>query len=234
MNEKVSARRYMEQQEPNNNRITWLKPIHEETVLSNWTVWWDTSRRYRVVLTVSKYGGDTFFSAGRKKVVKQHDGNKHTLMVIVGKDEGFRYLELALQACEAAHCKRFKMDAVESNAEEVVVKAGKDRQDRVTVVGREGATPGKARSAYTGQQGSGSGSVRISFLGHPVTAAIRWMGKDGFSFAEARKVCTEFGVEVADATIRAQLLAGKNGQRGPAAELTQDQVDKVYAAMEES
>lgn len=55
------------------------------------------------------------------------------------------------------------------------------------------------------------------------TAVIRWMGKEGFSFQEARAAVAEAGLKVSDATIRAQLSAGAKGLRGAAAELSEDQ-----------
>jgi SPP1 gp7 family putative phage head morphogenesis protein len=56
---------------------------------------------------------------------------------------------------------------------------------------------------------------------HSKTGVVRWMGKNDISFAEAKVLMEELGLEVADATIRAQLRAGVTGQRGAPASLTQ-------------
>ena len=67
-------------------------------------------------------------------------------------------------------------------------------------------------------------------FGHRVTAVIRWMGTDAWSFAEARDAFMQLGVPVADATIRTQLAAGRNGQRGLPAELSKAQIGKLTKA----
>ncbi len=69
---------------------------------------------------------------------------------------------------------------------------------------------------------------RYDFEGHPVTAVLRWMGKSAWKFEDARNVLNKLGLnEVADGTLKAQLGAGKNGLRGPAASLTETQVAKL-------
>lgn len=228
MKQEVSARRLLDQKQPDNTKMHWLPPSKGETILSNWTVWWDSTNRYRVVLSVSKYGHDTQFSACRRKKIKTHDGEEANLIVFVGK-EHYKHLENAMQACEEAHCKRFKLETVETNREDLIAKAEASKQDRVTVVAKPPSSkpsrPANAVSLVTGK-------ARISMLGHPVTAVLRFMGKDEFDFGMARKVCDHFGIEVADNTIRAQLAAGRKNERGPAAALTQDEINKLYDAVE--
>lgn len=63
--------------------------------------------------------------------------------------------------------------------------------------------------------------------GHQPTAVIRWMGKEGFSFQEAQAALQASGVDVAPGTIRAQLLAGRTGQRGAPAPLTLEQIEEL-------
>jgi len=66
---------------------------------------------------------------------------------------------------------------------------------------------------------------------YPVAAVIRWMGKHGWTFADARKALDASGLDdVADDTIYAMLAAGKKGQRGEPAPLTVEEV----AELEES
>jgi hypothetical protein len=72
---------------------------------------------------------------------------------------------------------------------------------------------------------------RPGIFGYKTTAVLRWMGKDGMKFAEAKKVLLAFGVtDIADATIHAQLRAGVKGERGPAAPLTKDEQEKIRDA----
>jgi len=84
----------------------------------------------------------------------------------------------------------------------------------------------EGRSAKT-QQESGK---RDKVFGFPATAVLRWMGKEGWSKAEARKALDSLGAEVADATIAAQLRAGATGERGPPAALSSSQENDLYTA----
>lgn len=59
------------------------------------------------------------------------------------------------------------------------------------------------------------------------TGVLRWMGKDGWSVAEAKRVLDARGLDISDATIRTQINAGKNGQRGAPAALTGDQINEL-------
>lgn len=55
------------------------------------------------------------------------------------------------------------------------------------------------------------------------TAVLRWMGASSWTFQAAKDCFSAKGFPVADTTIRAQLHAGKHGQRGPAAPVTYDE-----------
>lgn len=69
---------------------------------------------------------------------------------------------------------------------------------------------------------------RQKLWGYPVTAVIRWMGSEGFTWQEAANVLKKLGVDVADSTIQIQVRAGETGARGPAANLTPDQANKLH------
>lgn len=71
---------------------------------------------------------------------------------------------------------------------------------------------------------------REGLFGHKVTAVIRWMGVEGWKFPAAKKALAALGVNIADATIHAQLRAGVKGERGPAAELTASESKKLKEA----
>ena len=67
-------------------------------------------------------------------------------------------------------------------------------------------------------------------FGHPVTAVIRWMGKENWTTDEARKALDGLGVSTAEATIKTQLGAGRSGKRGEPANLSREQVDALTKA----
>jgi hypothetical protein len=54
------------------------------------------------------------------------------------------------------------------------------------------------------------------------------MGKHAWTPAEARKALDAEGIPVADATIQAQLSAGRTGQRGEPAKLTDSQAQQLH------
>jgi SPP1 gp7 family putative phage head morphogenesis protein len=60
--------------------------------------------------------------------------------------------------------------------------------------------------------------------GHQPTAVLRWMGQDGWSAEDAQRAMQASGVEVSLPTIKTQLGAGRTGQRGDPAKLTNDQI----------
>lgn len=75
--------------------------------------------------------------------------------------------------------------------------------------------------------------ARQSLFGFPVTHVLRWMGKDDWTMQEATVAMQRLGMDVAKATISAQLLAGRKGQRGEPANLTQDQIKQLYSTIKD-
>jgi SPP1 gp7 family putative phage head morphogenesis protein len=59
------------------------------------------------------------------------------------------------------------------------------------------------------------------------TAVVRWMGKEGWSFEDAKKALAASDVSIADATLKIQLRAGKTGERGDPATLTAEQIQQL-------
>lgn len=73
---------------------------------------------------------------------------------------------------------------------------------------------------------------RGTIFDFPVTAVLRWMGKERWTFEQARKVVNSHGCdEIADATVRAQLLAGRKGERGDPAKLNKSQIQELNKAI---
>ncbi len=74
-------------------------------------------------------------------------------------------------------------------------------------------------------------SVKKLF-GQNVTAVIRWMGTDAWDLDEVKKAFQTLDIQVADSTIDTQLRAGKKGQRGDPAKLSETQMETLYQAAE--
>ena len=69
-------------------------------------------------------------------------------------------------------------------------------------------------------------------FGHPVTAVLRRLGKEGVSTAHVRDIMKAKGVKVSDTTVSIQVNAGRNKDkdRGKPAELTAAQVKELLSA----
>lgn len=66
--------------------------------------------------------------------------------------------------------------------------------------------------------------ARMQIMGHSATAVLRWMGKQGWGFEDAYLALSwEAPCPLADVTIRLQLKAGRDGERGPPAPITASQ-----------
>ncbi len=75
---------------------------------------------------------------------------------------------------------------------------------------------------------------RSLIFGHSVTSVLRWMGKNLWTFKDARRCLNGLNLsEIAEGTIRAQLQAGRNGERGPAAHITNEQAEELRKTIEE-
>jgi hypothetical protein len=68
---------------------------------------------------------------------------------------------------------------------------------------------------------------RYMIFEYNVTSVLRWMGKDGWTFKQARRTMDALGLPVADATLNAQLRAGVKGERGDPADLDEDEQAKL-------
>lgn len=77
------------------------------------------------------------------------------------------------------------------------------------------------------------GTPRMSLFGQPVTAVIRWMGVNEWTFPMAKKALQEgLLIPVSDSTIRCQLRGAIDGSRGDPAKLTKEQAEKLNKCLE--
>lgn len=65
--------------------------------------------------------------------------------------------------------------------------------------------------------------ARIGWMEHSITSVLRWLGANGITVKQAKLACRALEIPVADATVQAQVYAGKKGERGEPAELTKAQ-----------
>lgn len=77
---------------------------------------------------------------------------------------------------------------------------------------------------------AGGKTQRYDVLGHTATAALRFLGKKGWKFDQARKAFDKLGVECSDTTIKIQLRAGSKGERGEPAPVTKEQFAELKKA----
>jgi len=94
-------------------------------------------------------------------------------------------------------------------------------------------TEDRANAPATAQ---GEGGTKAVIFSYAATAVIRWMGRQGWKFQQARKVLEQFGAgHISDATVRCQLQGGRDldNPRGEPAALTDDQAKALNDALAE-
>ncbi len=75
------------------------------------------------------------------------------------------------------------------------------------------------------------GAQRYQLFGYPVKRVLMWMGREGWSFQDARNALNNLALEtVPDSSIRAQMYKGRNGWEGEPAALTEDQIKQLEVA----
>jgi hypothetical protein len=137
------------------------------------------------------------------------------------------YTARKITATESVDQKHARMDAevIKSTAriESVIgpiAKSSNSKSNAAPVVNEVNA-PAKMS---TGKKGS----HRYELYGQPITAILRWMGKNEWKYEDARNTLNKLGfTEVADPTLRAQLYGGKTGTRGEVPALDANQVETL-------
>ena len=64
-------------------------------------------------------------------------------------------------------------------------------------------------------------------FGFPVTSILRWLGDQGFTEWDAMLLLEHWEITIASSTIKAQLRAGRIGDRGEPAELSAKQEEEI-------
>jgi serine/threonine protein kinase len=144
----------------------------------------------------------------QKSVVWIHDGNAYSLTELSVK--------LEQHGLSWVRPKTFELWRVVGQTESMWVQADKLR------------SPGQSGGDETDDDDP---STVNKVFGHPFTAVLRWMGKNGWSFEDAKQALMGLGVECSEATVRTQLSAGKTGQRGAPASLTEEQIATLLTAL---
>lgn len=95
------------------------------------------------------------------------------------------------------------------------------------------AKAAKSAEKKTPKPKAASKAKRILVFGKPATAVIRRLGKNGYKFPEIAAGLKALGVEVANATVRVFLSAGRHGQRGEPAHLSREELSEFKAKAKE-
>lgn len=97
---------------------------------------------------------------------------------------------------------------------------------------KEQGVPRNVKSLPKGQSDKPARKVcRAEIFGYSVTAVLRWMGLNNWTFEDAGVACATLGAGgISDTTIRIQLAAGKKGERGEPAPLTKAQAKQLKQA----
>lgn len=215
-----------------NERLHWRKGIRNDNEMHQRVEWFSLCSRYSVMRKLSDYElGNEFIGMIFKRV-------KHFTYwepVVRAKT-----LELCFGKIEAYHMKATGALFVSSNASQRVADAALFNLDslpdgvRFVANPKDSAVPaepeGQRESKRVGT--TVPGQARVNLFGHPVTAVIRWMGKHEWDFKQATRALVNLGSGCAEATVRAQLRAGKLGQRGDPAKLSEAEVKKLTDASE--
>lgn len=215
-----------------NERLHWRKGVRNNNEMHQRVEWFSLCSRYSVMRKLSDYeNGNEFIGMIFKRV-------KHFTYwepVVRAKT-----LELCFGKIEAWHMKATGALFVSSNASQRVADAALFNLDslpdgvRYVANPKDSPVPAEPEGQREGKRVGTSmpGQSRINLFGHPITAVIRWMGKQGWDFSDASKALANVGGSCAEATVRAQLRAGKLGQRGEPANITSDEAKKLTQAID--
>jgi hypothetical protein len=72
---------------------------------------------------------------------------------------------------------------------------------------------------------------RYELFGYPVTAVLRWMGKEGWTKKEALKALAHFNVKCSPNTVTIQVRRGANGVEGYPVPITPEQARQLNQAV---
>lgn len=200
--------------------LKWDGPINEDSDICKVWAWYSKCKRYKIARVQSNYDHEAlYFVCLKQRVILTCDKSRlySTYQFIheteMGRPKEYKSLEGAINICEldaglpsdgkgdVLH------DAVTLKIERCIIEP-KVNQD---------GTPVKK-----------GGKPKETLYGHPITAVLRWMGQDFWDFDEAKTALSWLKCKIADATIHAQLRAGRKGERGPPAPITDGQAKELY------
>ncbi len=254
----TKAREAMTKDIEGSSQLYWRSPVRTSGDLSTYDTWWSKDFRYQITRVMphgylTKSGANAYFAAQYLRpngsILKfDHRGRPVESDVMAppiwtflrynsanGSPQHFKSLPDAFRAVEQFHLKRFKLKELETNSDEVIVQAKKKGWDKLPGWSRGTEIPKSfesngdrkpSREPGTPRRGGGG---RLSLLGYPVTAVLRYMGANGWTYEEAIACLKRHNCEPAEATIRIQLTAGKKGNkdRGEPAPLTPNEVKEL-------
>lgn len=237
-------------------KLTWTSTTTQrESGTCIYRDWTTSCGRYRATEIIPKYGAPKAKWLIEYGATYREEGNRwwvcETKTPYVGfYPQHYTSLPQAMRACEKFHAKRCKVDVsqVEDNREEVASLAEGSPQDQAPPTPKtkaaktaeapqeeEGqeespATPAPTKKVKEETTEEPKTKARFSILGRPATLVIRWMGAQGWSKAEVRKVLDKLNLPVKDKTIECQLRGGKNHKLyGPPPKLGKEEAKQLNA-----
>lgn len=185
-----------------------MEDRNKTTDFGKWCVWWTKCGKYRVVRNINELDPDesSFVACmGKTEVISRH-----------------KNLMRAFEACRLKHIETFQLqdDDVANNSLAMVREAEELGLDILHSSKESEPIPSQTS---LNDEGDTRGKKRYSIFGLPVTAILRWMGKEDWTPEQAKQALAKEGIVVAKTTLQSQLHGGKVGRRGPPAKLTKEQ-----------
>ncbi len=175
----------------------------------------------RIVRSIGHFDNEMeYFVPLRRRTITTHDKRIYDTWDYIpplNKDQRPKQYKTLRDSISAVE---FYSDLQSKKDQDILVDAKNRELDKIV--------PRQSIPTTDGPAPAKKGTTRDTLFGYPVTSVIRWMGKDCWGWDEAKTALSMLKVRVADATIHAQLRAGKKGERGPPAPLNSSEEKKLY------
>ena len=221
--------------------LNWsLQPTEDDTGVEKWLIWTTKCGRYKIGR--ARMGEEHL---GYISILRSLETQKDLEFLELDKKEignhprKYKRLDSALDSVEQHLCKSLGVEEVISNAQDVLItadKAGLTKEPENVPVKRARSEPTASKTTKGGSPRpapliklKGKRGGRPELFGHAAIPIVYWMGKDGWSYEQAKKVLEKCGGAPSDNSIKSILKMGAKGTHGGSkpADLATDQEDKL-------